>query len=298
MSKHYERAADERINWYRSIPFILMHLAPFAIIWTGFGWEDALLCAALYFVRMFFITAGYHRYFGHRSYKLGRVMQFIMAFGGGTAAQKGALWWAAHHRHHHKHSDDEHDIHSPMRGFWWSHMGWITCDKYHETPLDQIKDFAQYPELRFLDRHHLLPPTLLALFCALIGGWSGLVGGFFLSTVLTYHGTFVINSMTHVWGSRRYVTTDTSRNNMILALITLGEGWHNNHHYYQRATCQGFYWWEIDVTFYILKLMSWVGLAHGLHVPPERVRESNKIAQDNPDIGMIEAGLVQPMTAE
>jgi stearoyl-CoA desaturase (delta-9 desaturase) len=219
-------------------------------------------------------------------------MQFVMAFGGGTAAQKGALWWAAHHRHHHKHSDDPEDVHSPKRGFWWSHMGWILCDKYHETRVDLIKDFARYPELRFIDRHHLLPPVLLALGCFLLGGWSGLVGGFFLSTAVLYHGTFVINSVTHIWGSRRYVTSDTSRNSLLLSLITLGEGWHNNHHYYQRSTRQGFFWWEIDITYYLLRLLSWAGLAHGLHSPPKVVLESNRIADGHVDVGMLDAPAV------
>jgi len=290
MRKRYQRAKDERIDWVQSIPFILMHVAPIGILWTGFGWREAALCVVLYFGRMFFITAGYHRYFGHRSYKTGRVMQFILAFGGGTAAQKGALWWAAHHRHHHKHSDDNQDIHSPLRGFWWSHMGWIVCRKYNDTRYDLIKDLRDYPELRWLDRHHLVPPTILALATLGLFGPSGLFGGFFLSTLLLYHGTFTINSLTHVWGSRRYVTSDTSRNNFLLALITMGEGWHNNHHYYQRATCQGFFWWELDMTFMILKVLSWMRLVRDLHTPPQKVLEASRVADGHADEGMLEAG--------
>jgi stearoyl-CoA desaturase (delta-9 desaturase) len=296
MGKRYARAADERIDWLQSIPFILMHLAPIGIVWTGFSWREAVLCVALYFGRMFFITAGYHRYFGHRAFKVGRVMQFILAFGGGTAAQKGALWWAAHHRHHHKHSDDEHDIHSPMRGFWWSHVGWILCVKYNDTQHDLIKDLSSYPELRWLNRYHLVAPTILAVATYLLFGLRGLFGGFFLSTVLLYHGTFVINSLTHVFGRRRYVTTDTSRNSFLLALITMGEGWHNNHHYYQRATNQGFFWWELDMTFVILKALSWVGLVRGIHTPPAKVLASNRVADGNTDIGMLEAARAVVMT--
>lgn len=278
----YQRAPDERVDWVTSIPFVLMHLAPLALIWTGVRWQDLVLCAALYVVRMFFITAGYHRYFAHRSYKLGRGMQLLMAIGGSSAAQKGVLWWAGHHRDHHKYSDGPKDIHSPRRGFWWSHVGWIVCKKYDATPVDRIKDFAKYPELRFLDRYHLLPAVALAVGTYLWGGWSALFAGFFLSTVLLYHGTFTINSFTHIWGRRRYATTDTSKNSLLFALITLGEGWHNNHHYYQRSTNQGFYWWEIDISYYVLKLLSWVGLVHGIHTPPQHVLDANRVNQVEP----------------
>lgn len=287
MNERYERAPDERISWTQSIPFILMHLVPLGLIWTGISLRAAVLGIVLYFVRMFFITAGYHRYFSHRSYKMGRVMQFIMAFGGSTAAQKGVLWWAAHHRHHHKHSDDEHDVHSPKRGFWWSHVGWIVCVKYNDTRYDLITDFAKYPELRWLNRNHLLPPTLLAIACLLFAGVEGLLAGFFLSTVVLYHGVFVINSLTHVFGRRRYVTTDTSRNSLILALITLGEGWHNNHHYYQRSTNQGFFWWEIDISYYLLRMLSWVGLVYDIHTPPKKLLHRNRVKDGCHDVGIL-----------
>ena len=283
------RAHDERPALWKSVPFALMHLAPLGILWTGMGWREAALCAGLYVVRMFFITAGYHRYFAHRSYKTGRLMQLILAFGGGTAAQKGALWWAGHHRHHHKHSDDLEDVHSPRKGVWWSHIGWILCTKYDATPVHLIKDFAAYPELRWLNRHFLVPPTLLALGCWAWMGLSGLFAGFFLSTALLYHGTFVINSLTHMFGRRRYVTKDTSRNSLLLALITLGEGWHNNHHYYQRSTNQGFFWWELDVTFYVLRVLSWLRIVHDIHTPPARVLQANRIADGNDDVGMARA---------
>ncbi len=286
---HYERAPDERVNWLGSIPFFLMHLMPLGILFFGITWTDVVLCAALYVVRMFFITAGYHRYFGHRAYKLGRVTQFIMAVGGSTAAQKGVLWWAGHHRHHHKYSDMPEDIHSPRRGFWWSHMGWILCKKYDETPLSSIKDFAKYPELRWLNRWHLLPATALGAACYLIGGPSALFGGFFLSTVLLYHGTFSINSFTHIFGRRRYATTDTSKNSFLLALITLGEGWHNNHHYYQSTANQGFFWWEIDISYYVLKVMSWVGLARDLRKPPQHILDGNRVSE-------VEPARVRPVT--
>ncbi len=274
-----ERGPDEHVDTIKSIPFILMHLMPLGAIWTGVRLGDVLLCIGLFYVRMFFITAGYHRYFSHRTYKLGRGMQFVMALGGATCAQKGALWWAAHHRHHHKYSDTEFDVHSPRRGFWWSHMLWIICNKYDATQTDKIKDFAKYPELRFLNRWHLLPPVALGGIVLLLGGPSALFTGFFLSTVLLYHGTFTINSLSHVFGRRRYQTSDTSKNSLALALLTMGEGWHNNHHHYQASANQGFFWWEIDLSYYVLRLLSLVGLVRDLRKPPAKVLRSNLISE-------------------
>ncbi len=268
---------DERIDLVKSIPFAIMHLMPLGIFYFGFTWRDFALCIALYVVRMFFITGAYHRYFSHRSYKVGRVMQFLLAFGGATAAQKGPLWWASHHRVHHKYSDTPQDVHPPSRGFWWAHVGWILCRKYEDTDLSRVKDLAKYPELRWLDKHYLVPPTILAVLVFALGGASALFTGFFLSTVLLYHGTFTINSLTHRFGRRRYATTDTSKNSLLLALITLGEGWHNNHHYYQGSANQGFFWWEIDVSYYTLVVLSWFGLVRDLRKPPQKVLTSNRV---------------------
>ena len=289
----YRRAPDERINRLTSVPFIALHFLPLLAIFVGVTVEAVVLCAVTYVARMFFITAGYHRYFAHRSYRMARVPQFLMAFGGTMAAQKGPLWWAGHHREHHRTSDTEADIHSPLRGFWWSHVGWILCDKYAETPTDRIKDFARFPELRFLNRFDWIGPWALGIACFLIAGWSGLLIGFFLSTVLLWHGTFVINSLAHVMGRRRYATEDTSRNSAVLAVITLGEGWHNNHHYYQASARQGFFWWEFDPSYYVLRALSWVGIVRDLKVPSERIRSSNRIREGAFDIGTFRAHLVR-----
>jgi stearoyl-CoA desaturase (Delta-9 desaturase) len=278
-------AAEQRPAFAKSLPFFLMHLVPFAALWTGVRAVDWLVCFGLYGVRMFFITGVYHRYFAHRAYKMGRVMQFLMALGGATAAQKGPLWWAAHHRKHHKHSDLEQDPHSPKDGFWWSHVGWIVSSKYDDTDFDRIKDYAKFPELRWLNTFHLVPPVLLGFGVWLVGGWSMLLIGFFLSTVLLYHGTFSINSLAHVIGRRRYITTDTSKNSFILALITLGEGWHNNHHYYQSTANQGFFWWEVDISYYVLKALSFVGLTYDLRKPPQHVLMGNRVGT-GVDVGM------------
>jgi len=269
----------KKIDWAGAIPFILCHLAVFAAFWTGVTWQALVVCVVLYVVRMFAVTGGYHRYFSHRTYKTGRVFQFILAFLAQSSAQKGALWWAAHHRRHHKHSDQPGDVHSPvLGGFMHSHVGWLFYEGAGDTDLDRIKDFAKYPELRFLDRFHLLPPILLGAACAWLFGWSGLIIGFFLSTVLLWHGTFFINSLAHVFGKRRFATTDDSRNNGWLALITLGEGWHNNHHRYQASARNGFYWWEIDVTYYVLKVLSWLGLVWDLRPVPEKILEEGRKA--------------------
>jgi stearoyl-CoA desaturase (delta-9 desaturase) len=266
-------APNEHINKRSSIPFILLHFLPLLAIFTGVTWTAVWLCVVLYFVRMLAITGGYHRFFAHRSYKLKRVPQFILAFVGTTAAQKGPLWWAAHHRAHHKYADTERDIHSPIRGFWWSHVGWILCDKFNKTDSDAIKDFTKYPELVWLDKHDWVGPWALGITCWLIGGWSGLLIGFFLSTILLWHGTFTVNSVAHVFGRRVYDTPDTSRNSLSIALITGGEGWHNNHHRYPWAARQGFHWWQIDTTYYVLRAFSLVGVVRDLRPVPATVRD-------------------------
>lgn len=255
-----------------TIPFLLVHLACFAAIWTGVTAEALVICVALYVVRMFGLTAGFHRYFSHRSFKTSRVAQFLLAFLAQTSAQRGVLWWSAKHRHHHLHSDTELDVHSPRhRGFWYSHVGWIFTRRHDGADYSTIPDLTRYPELVWLDRHPYFGAFLLAVACFLYAGWTGLVVGFFWSTVLLYHGTFFINSLAHVHGKQRYVTGDDSRNNWWLALITLGEGWHNNHHAYQRSTRQGFRWWEIDVTYYVLKVLSWFRIVWDLGEPPPEV---------------------------
>lgn len=273
----------EKLSPVASIPFFLLHLMPLGMIWFTPSWGDIIACIALYYVRMFFITGVYHRYFGHRGYKMGRVMQFLMAFGGGTAAQKGALWWASHHRWHHRFSDTDRDPHNSNRGFLWSHVSWILCKKYNETHYETIKDFAVYPELVWLNKHHLVPPVILGVVVWLIGSWEALFCSFFFSTILLYHGTFSINSLTHKWGKARYKTGETSKNSLILALVTLGEGWHNNHHYYASTANQGFFWWEIDISYYVIRALSWVGLTKDLRLPTDRARFKNWIDEDARD---------------
>ncbi len=263
------------IHWIKSLPFLGVHVACLAAFWTGVSWKPLVLCFALYIIRMFGITAGYHRYFSHRSYRTGRLFQFVLAWIGCSALQKGPLWWAAHHRHHHQYSDQQEDVHSPkQRGFWWAHIGWVLSDTYEATHSEAIKDFSKYPELTWLNRYSSVPGVLLAIGCLLAMGWQGLVWGFFISTVLLYHGTFVINSLCHMFGRVRYKTPDTSRNSMLLALITLGEGWHNNHHHYATSARMGFFWWEIDMSYYALSLLSFFGIVWDMKKPSQRVLET------------------------
>jgi stearoyl-CoA desaturase (delta-9 desaturase) len=262
--------------------FLLMHLVCLLAFWTGVSAAAVAVCLALYVGRMFAITAGFHRLFSHRSYRTGRLFQFLLAFAGTASYQKGPLWWASHHRRHHLHVDTAEDLHSPvMRSVWQSHVGWFMSRESQATDYRLIPNLLKYPELRWLDKYYVLPPLMLAAATYLLGlfleryypgsgatGWQMLVWGFFVSTVLLYHGTFTVNSIAHLFGSRRFETADNSRNNFLVALITLGEGWHNNHHHYPSAERQGLYWWEIDVSHYTLRALSSIGVVRDLKKPP------------------------------
>jgi len=257
-------------RWDRATPWLYwgIHASAGLALWTGVDGFSLALCLGLFWLRMFGITAGYHRYFAHRSYRTGRIFQFLLAALGCTAVQKGPLWWAAGHRRHHRYSDGAGDMHSPREGLWYAHQGWVFDDRWSATELERIRDFARYPELVWLNRHHYVPPTLLAITCYAVGGLSGLVWGFSISTVLLWHATYTINSLAHRFGSVRYATGDDSRNNLWLALLTLGEGWHNNHHHYMSAARNGFFWWEVDMTWYGLKALRRLGLVWSLRTPP------------------------------
>jgi stearoyl-CoA desaturase (delta-9 desaturase) len=273
-------AAAQAKGWRRTYfnaltpPFWGVHvLAIVGIALTGVSWAGLAWVVAMYYARMFFVTGAYHRYFSHRSYKTSRWFQFVLALGATFTAQKGPLWWAAHHRVHHKLSDAPGDLHSVVQsGFWWAHMGWILSRDLEETDHSRIKDFAKYPELRWLDRYWMLPPVAAGVLAFVLGGFWGLVWAFAVPQAFAWHGTFTINSLSHLWGGRRYTTDDDSRNNLVLAVITMGEGWHNNHHHYQVAARQGFFWWEIDCTYYVLRALAAIGLVWDVHGVPEHIR--------------------------
>ena len=256
-----------------AIPFLTIHLMCLLAFQTGIRWEWVILAIGSYYLRMVAVTAGYHRYFSHRSYKTSRLFQFLIAFLAMTSAQKGVLWWAAHHRHHHKYSDQEEDVHSPLqRGFWFSHVGWILSAHSVQTDMNLVKDFRQYPEICFLNRFYFIPPLVYALLIYSLWGFPGLIWGFFISTTALYHCTFFINSLTHMIGRVRYKSNDGSKNSFLLAILCCGEGWHNNHHYYQLAAKQGWFWWEVDLSYYILSFLSWFGIVWDLRVPPEQIK--------------------------
>ncbi len=286
------RAKEDKVAVSRTIPFIILHLGCLLVFVVSFSWFAVGVAVFLYLVRMFAITAFYHRYFSHRTFRTSRFMQFVFAVWGNTSMQRGPLWWASVHRHHHQHSDEEADVHSPVHhGFFWSHIGWITSQRNFPTDYSKVRDLAKFPELVFLNRYDLLVPFAVfgaalphrlaagevrALASAPPAG-SSFVWGFFVSTVALLHGTFFINSLAHVFGRKRFETGDDSRNSLLLALLTLGEGWHNNHHRYMHAARQGFYWWEIDVTYYVLKVLSWCGIIWELKPVPAQVYEEARI---------------------
>jgi stearoyl-CoA desaturase (delta-9 desaturase) len=258
------------------MPFWGVHVAAVVgAVAVGWSWAAFAWLAGSYAVRMFAITAGYHRYFAHRSFKTSRAFQLVLAVLAMSSAQQGVLWWAAHHRNHHKYSDEPNDTHSPIqRGFWWAHFGWIVGARKTTTDVERVKDLARYPELRFLDRNHLVVAFAWGVLLYAIGGNTALFWGHFVSLVLVWHITFCINSLAHVWGTRRYATGDESRNNALLAVLTFGEGWHNNHHHYQRAARQGFTWWQIDVTYYVLKALEALRLVWDVEGVPRHVRDA------------------------
>ncbi|HTO70565.1 MAG TPA: acyl-CoA desaturase [Myxococcota bacterium] len=228
------------------------------------------LSAATFVVRLFSITGGYHRYFAHRGYKTSRAFQFVLAALACSATQKGPLWWAGGHRRHHRYSDQPGDMHSPREGFWYAHQGWILETRWERTEVENIRDFARFPELVWLNRWHFVPPIVLALVCTAIGGLPGVIWGYVFSTVLLWHVTYSINSLAHRWGTQRYETGDDSRNNLFLALLTFGEGWHNNHHWFMGSARNGFFWWEIDLTYYGLRALALLGIVWDLKEVPER----------------------------
>jgi stearoyl-CoA desaturase (delta-9 desaturase) len=286
-------ANPEKIECLRVLPFIVLHLACFAVFWVEFSAVAVSVAVVLYLLRMFAITGFYHRYFSHKAFKTSRPVQFIFAFLAASAAQRGPLWWASHHRHHHAHSDHPEDPHSPRQhGFFWSHLSWFLANKNFRLKKERIKDWLQYPELKLLDRFDVVAPLALALGLFALGAWleyaaphlqtNGLqlfIWGFVISTVLLYHMTFTVNSLAHVWGKRRFLTNDDSRNNPVIALFTLGEGWHNNHHHFPSSARQGFYWWEIDLTYYGLKILAALGLIWDLRKVPVEVLSQKRTSK-------------------
>jgi stearoyl-CoA desaturase (Delta-9 desaturase) len=288
MTTQLQHAGARLLGGPAAVPFWAVHVAAVVgVASTGWSWTGLGLAVGLYYSRMFFVTAGYHRYFSHRAFKTSRPVQLALALGATLSAQKGVLWWAANHRLHHRDSDSPADVHSPrQRGLWWAHLGWILCSDHAQTQWRMIPDFGRYPELRWLDRHYLVPPIALAATLFLIGGWWALLWGFLVSTTLLWHGTFLVNSLAHVVGSRRYETRDDSRNSAGIAVLTMGEGWHNNHHRFAASARQGFFWWEVDATYYLLWAMARVGLIWDVRPPPMRLLDEGRATDESRSRGM------------
>ncbi len=279
------RNKPEKFEFKRSIPFLILHVGCLGVLWTGWSWTAVATAFLLYVIRMFAITGFYHRYFCHRAYHTSRPAQFLFALIGLTAVQRGPLWWAAVHRHHHAHSDEQEDAHSPVcKGFVWSHIGWLTSSRNFPTDYRLVRDLQKFPELVFLNRFDLIGPLLLLVFLAALGAvlqkffpgletnpWQMIVWGFFISSTALFHATCAINSLAHTLGSKRFSTGDESRNSLFLAILTLGEGWHNNHHHYQASARQGFYWWELDISYYIIRAMGILGIVWDIKTVPPKV---------------------------
>ncbi len=274
------------IDWARIIPFMIIHLACLGAFFVGYSAFALGTALFLYGLRVFAITGFYHRFFSHKTFKTNRFWQFIFAVIGLTAIQRGPLWWAAHHRDHHLVSDKEADPHSPVQhGFWWSHFGWFLSKKYFHHDPKRIQDFNRFPELRFLDRYDVIVPILFGVTLYTLGqylsvahpslGTNGLqlfVWGFCISTVCVFHATFTINSLSHCFGAKPHETSDNSRNNLFLALLSFGEGWHNNHHFYPASARQGFKWWQIDITYYLLLGLEKLRIIKELRQPPASLK--------------------------
>jgi len=288
-------------NFVQILIFWFVQASALVVFAVPFRWAYLGLWAASHFLRAVGLTLCFHRHMAHRAFKMNRAARFVWAFIGTSAMQKGPLWWAGHHRQHHKYSDQEDDPHSPIvRTVWWAHIGWVISGRYGRPPEGAMRDFDKYPELRLLDTFFTwVPGLLLAALCYLLAGWSGVVWGFVVGTVLLYHGTFLVNSVCHLFGSRRYNTTDQSRNCWWAALLTMGEGWHNNHHHYQSCARQGFKWWEVDVSYYIIRLLGFVGLVWDIREPTERALAANLIEkQPAVEPGASATGSISPSPLE
>lgn len=263
----FVRPADERYAWWSHGPFVLMQFMPLMAFFTGAEPRDWLLCAVFYATRMFGLTVGFHRGLTHRAFRMGRGMQFALALLGTLAAQRGPLWWVSHHRKHHQVTDTPDDPHTPTRGWFWSHMGWLLCPKFDQADASRVRDLAKYPELVWLDRWWWVPATVLGTATFFLWGASALAVGFFLSTTILYHTNFAVSSIGHVHGARAFETRDHSRNIPLLALVTFGEGWHNNHHARPRSAAFGFSWKQPDLGYALIRMLEWCRLVRDVKRP-------------------------------
>ena len=280
----------KRINLTNSIGLFLIEAGVLAVLFVGISWPAAIAAWCVYWIQIFGVSAGYHRYFAHRTFRTSRAFQFALAYMGAMAAQMGPLWWSSYHRRHHAHSDEPDDIHSPRQGgFWWAHIGWVLFENGNQMDERYVKDWARYPELRWLDNYRWVPPASVLVVMIGLGAWlqairpewgtspwQMAVWGFSVSTTLIHHVTFSVNSVTHMFGRRRFSTKDDSRNVWWLALLTNGEGWHNNHHRFPMSEKHGLKWWEVDITHYVLCGLQRLGVVWGIRTQPAGWARSDK----------------------
>lgn len=280
-----------RVKWIvvRATRWIVNTTAVLGIFLVDLSWPDGVVLVVGVVLGLLSVTLCYHRYFSHRCFNTSRWFQFILAFWGATNLQRGPIWWAAIHRQHHSHSDSKGDWHSPRDGFWHAHHGWLESPDILMASYERVSDLTKFPELRFLDSYYFVPPLLLAAVLAGLGAylqahhpalgtsaWQMLVWGFFVRTALVWQLTFSVNSFLHKWGRKRFDTGDDSRNSNLLGVVTLGDGFHNNHHRYPISARHGFYWWEIDVTYYVIKLLEQLRLVHDVKIPPDEILEEGR----------------------
>jgi stearoyl-CoA desaturase (delta-9 desaturase) len=263
------------IAWPALIWIGILHLGALMAFVPGFfTWQALLVCVIGHWVTGGIgITMTYHRLLTHRSYAVRpRALEYLLTIIGCCASEGGAIGWVADHRRHHAFSDEEGDVHSPNRGFGWAHMFWwmtpdITSVHTNDYYARWAPDLQKDPIHRFLDKYFIVFPIATAAILYAIGGMPWLVWGFFVRSVTVLHSTWLVNSATHIWGYRSYETRDTSTNLWWVAILTYGEGWHNNHHAFQTSARHGLRWWEVDMTYALLRAMSMVGLVYNLKLP-------------------------------
>ena len=264
-SEIFEISQHKRLNWTTTIAMTLFHLGAIAALFV-FSWRNLAVAVFLYWVATGLgISLGYHRLHTHRSYKTPRLLEYFLAICGSLTLEGGPITWVATHRIHHQKSDHDGDPHSPREGMWWAHVGWILFGESLDKLTGIVSKYA--PDLgrdRFyvlLNKYHWVPLTVLGVALYAIGGWPMFLWGICVRVVFGLHATWLVNSATHMWGRRRFATRDDSRNNWWVALLTFGEGWHNNHHAHPTSARHGLAWYEFDPSWLTLKLLRRLGLA-------------------------------------
>lgn len=268
------RKESGRVNWVPLIAIVLIHLAALlAFLPMFFTWKALITTIVIQVFTTLGITVGFHRFLTHRSFRSPKWMEYFLSWLGSLSWQGGPIKWVATHRLHHQYSDEDEDPHTPLHGFFWSHALW--CFKF-DPHFDPYKKYSQYAQDLARDRGHVFIEKTTGLWQFVLagalyawGGWPCVVWGVFLRLVYSYHITWFVNSASHIWGYRNYETTDGSRNLWWVALLSFGEGWHNNHHAYPRSARHGLKPWEIDASWYIIKVMSWFGLARDIRLPEQ-----------------------------